>query len=177
MVAKKKITDDLLKLGSRNRSGKRLRSKTAAVIHWVLSPGARAKNVATFIRNRLDFGSYNFIICLDGKIIRKIPSGEVSFHAGTWGRSGPNGMFPNNANEHTVSIGMCHDDLSGEYTNAQKKSLIWLLGHLRTEGYRFLLTHFDITGKKCDTYYRTHTEELKALAEAAGYERPELKTA
>lgn len=167
-----RVVDDLLKSGSRNRPGTPLRSRTAVVLHWVLSPGARARNVATFIRNRTDWGSYNFIICLDGTIKRKIPSGEVSINAGTWGRSGPNGMFPNNANEHTASIGMCHNDLRGEYNDTQIESLKWLLKELRAEGYRFLLTHFDVTGKKCDTYYRTHPKELAVLARECGYERP-----
>ena len=167
-----KIVDELLPKGSRNRPGTQLRTRTAVVVHWVLAPGAPARNVASFIRGRLDFGSYNFIVCLDGTIKRKIPSGEVSFNAGTFGRSGPNGIFPNNANEHTCSIGMCHADCRGEYNSAQKESLKWLLKQLRAEGYRFLLTHHDVTGKKCDGYYRTHPEEFAALAAECGYERP-----
>ena len=166
------IIDNLLPAGSRNRPGTPLRSRTAVVLHWVASANVPASNVANFIRNRQDFGSYNFIIGLQGEIIRIIPVGEVTFNAGTSGRSGPNGIFPNNANEHTASIGMCHDQ-NGAYNPAQINSLKWLLHELRQQfGFRFLLTHHDVTGKNCDMYYRTRPEELTALAKDCGYKRP-----
>lgn len=166
--------EQLLPLGSRNRPGTPLRSRTAVVLHWVANAGATAQQVADFIRGRhltnTPIGSYNFLIGMDGTVINQIPVGEVTFNAGTSGRHARL-PFPNNANEHTASIGLCHDR-QGNYTDVQIARLKELLVELRAEGFWLLLTHFDVTGKLCDTYYRTNPQELEALAKECGYERP-----
>jgi N-acetylmuramoyl-L-alanine amidase len=110
-----------------------MRELRAIVLHWNGSLNATPTGLRNFIANRKDFGSYNYIVGLDGTILRIIPEDEVAWHVGTTLADPVSGLVytprarqligdavANNrtANWHTLGIGLCHPnwDLFNEAT-------------------------------------------------------------
>lgn len=158
----------LLPPKSLNRPGTKLKDSKIIVLHYVGNPMSTPEQNILFWKNRKDYGSAHAVIGLDGRIVQAIPFDEVAYHAGT---SGPtkykntNGelYLPDNANNYSIGIELCHTAWESGYTEETTNSLKSLLKDLSSE-FSYVATHFDITGKLCDYYFMTHHDELVELA-------------
>ena len=164
---------NLLPEASQNRPSIKLQSKKAVVLHYVGNPNTTPTANINFWRNRKEFGSAHVVIGIDGKTQLAIPFDEVAYHAGTSGQNTIGGVtFPNNVNNHSVGIELCHSTWTSGYTVETMEALGNLLFYLKEQGFEYLFTHNEITGKDCDYWFRTNKDALEKLAAKYGYKRP-----
>lgn len=83
------------------------------------------------------------------------------------------------ANDHTVSIEVCHADETGEFSAETMASLLRLTAWLCEEfdlAPADVIRHYDVTGKICPKYYVDHPEAWEdfrsALRAARTQENP-----
>jgi N-acetylmuramoyl-L-alanine amidase len=176
-----RIVDDLLTRGSTNRRGDAMRELRGIVLHWNGSLNATPKGVRDFIANRTDFGSYNYILGMDGLIMRMIPENEVSWHAGTTQPDPVSGLVytprarqiigdavANNrtANWHTIGIGMCHPTWVN-FTDATLEAAAQLCADIcrrnNMQANR-ISNHWEMVGwKNCPQPWRNQPKEFEAF--------------
>lgn len=147
-----RIVDDLLKKNKYSRPGKELKHINGIVVHYTANPGTGAKANRNYFNNLPDinekkgtktYASSNFIIDIDGKILRVVPETEVAYAS-------------NDRNEDTLSIECCYLSEDGSFTEQTYDSLVWLVSVL-CKVYKLdseqIIRHYDVTGKNCPKYY------------------------
>lgn len=135
------ITQDLIY--EADPSQRNLRRVNDIVIHYTANPGSTAKaNRDYFAQDTTQVNSH-FVVGLDGEIIQCVPLYMQS-------------VASNTRNDDTISIEVCHPDITGEFTLASYNSTVrltaWLcdtFGISRSN----VIRHGDITGKKCPKYF------------------------
>jgi N-acetylmuramoyl-L-alanine amidase CwlA len=136
------ITEKLLTVNKFSRPGTKRASTTKIALHYVGNPGTTAINNRNYFENCKTTGTYvssNYIVGLDGEVIRCIPDDEIAY-------------CTNQANAYSISVETCHPDATGKFNTATYNSLVELCAQLLTK-YNLtsedLIRHFDVTGKVC----------------------------
>ena len=85
---------------------------------------------------------------LEGEVLQCVPLAEIAYCS-------------SQANDHTVSIEVCHADEAGEFSAEMMASLLRLTAWLCEEfdlAPADVIRHYDVTGKVCPKYYVDHPE-------------------
>ncbi len=97
------------------------------------------------------YASSQYIIGLQGEVIRDIPENEVAYHAGNL-----------TVNRNSIGIECCHPDWNGKFNSATYNSLVELCVdlcrryHLTANN---IIRHYDVTRKECPKYYVKNQNE------------------
>ncbi|MFI3209167.1 MAG: peptidoglycan recognition family protein [Eubacteriales bacterium] len=142
----------LLTINEYSRPGTSTERIQNIVIHYTANPGTTAQQNRDYFEglkdSELTYASSNFIIGIDGEIIQCVPTTEIAYAS-------------NDANIYSVSIELCHEDETGEFTDATYESLVALTAYLCDKfdlESEDVIRHYDVTGKLCPLYY-VHNEE------------------
>ena len=145
------ITDILIPVNKYNRPGRKSTPKRICV-HYTGDCGAAASRLAQFWKNVAagmfpdkpeSWTSAQYIVGLDGEVIRCIPDNEIAYAAA-------------NQNADTIHIEVCYKQKSGRF---EEKSIAALEKLVRSLMAKFkipaakVLRHYDLTGKLCPAYY------------------------
>ncbi len=127
------------------------------VVHYTANPGTTAQQNRDYFEglaeSHITKASSNYIIGLDGEIIRCVPDDEVAYAS-------------NERNHDTISIECCHFDETGEFYMQTYNSLVHLVAYLMGRydiPLEEVIRHYDVTGKPCPKYYVDHPEEWAAF--------------
>lgn len=142
------IERDLLPVNKYSRPGIYLDDVDGIVVHYTGNPGTTAEQNRSYFENLASgadetYASSHFVIGIDGTIIQCVPLSEVAYAS-------------NDRNYDTISIECCHEDESGEFTQATYDSLVRLTSWLADtflidrDG---IIRHYDVTGKICPKYF------------------------
>ena len=154
-----------------SRPGTPLEKIDGIVIHYVGNPGTTAKANRNYFESLSSgetetYASSHFIVGLEGEVIQCVPLSEVAYCS-------------SQANDHTVSIEVCHADETGEFSAETMASLLRLTAWLCEEfdlAPADVIRHYDVTGKICPKYYVDHPEAWEdfrsALRAARTQENP-----
>ena len=137
-----KIEEKLLTVNQYSRPGIKRNSTTKIAVHYVANPGTSAIANRNYFGNCKTTGVYvssNYIVGLDGEVIRCVPDDEIAY-------------CTNQANAYSISIETCHPDQTGKFNPKTYSSLVELCA-LLLKKYKLepddLIRHFDVTGKVC----------------------------
>ena len=161
---------DILPLNPYSRPGTPLETIDGVVVHYVGNPGTSAAANRSFFANLAvtheTYASAHFIVGLEGEVLQCVPLTEVAYCS-------------SQANDHTVSIEVCHADETGEFSAETMASLLRLTAWLCEEfdlAPADVIRHYDVTGKICPKYYVDHPEAWEdfrsALRAARTQENP-----
>ena len=150
--------------------GTPLETIDGVVVHYVGNPGTSAAANRSFFANLAvtheTYASAHFVVGLEGEVIQCVPLSEVAYCS-------------SQANDHTVSIEVCHADETGEFSAETMASLLRLTAWLCEEfdlAPADVIRHYDVTGKICPKYYVDHPEAWEdfrsALRAARTQENP-----
>ena len=141
--------------GNPSRSGLKLDGVNNIVIHYVGNPGTTAEQNRNFYNQPDSNVSSHFVVGIDGHVIMCLPLDE-------------NSAASNHRNHDTISIEVCHEDSTGEFSVEAYDSLVklvdWLMERFDLEA-DDVIRHYDVTGKMCPLYYVEHEdawEQFKA---------------
>lgn len=146
------VEERLLSVNPYSRPGTKLQSVKQIVVHWVGNSGSSAianRNYFESLKDKHVYASSQYIVGLNGEIIRCIPENEVAYHAG-------NGTV----NRNSIGIENCHPGWDGKFSDATYNSLVELCADicgrydLRVDD---IVRHYDVTGKDCPRYYVQNT--------------------
>ncbi|MBR1628210.1 MAG: N-acetylmuramoyl-L-alanine amidase [Lachnospiraceae bacterium] len=151
------IDEQLLSPNEYSRPVLPLEEINGIVVHYTANPGTTAQQNRDYFeglsQSHLTKASSNYIIGLDGEIIRCVPDDEIAYAS-------------NERNHDTLSIECCHFDETGEFYMQTYQSLVKLVAYLMGE-YDIpldgVIRHYDVTGKICPKYYVDHPEEWAAF--------------
>ena len=145
------ITDSLIPVNKYNRPGKKSTPKRICV-HYTGDCGASAARLAQFWKNVAagkfpdkpnSWTSAQYIVGLDGEVIRCVPDGEIAYAA-------------SNQNADTIHIEVCYKQKSGAFEEKSVEALGGLVRSLMVK-YKIpaakVVRHYDLTGKYCPAYY------------------------
>ena len=146
-----KIKNSYIPINPYNRPGQA--SKPARIcVHYTGDVGAGADRLALFYSNVAagmfpdkpqNWTSTQYIVGLNGEVIRIIPDNEVSYAA-------------SGKNSGTIHIEVCYKQSSGEFEQASKDALRELVLSLMQK-YNIsadkVVRHYDLTGKLCPYFY------------------------
>ena len=142
------VDQQIIKVDGDSRRGVMLEGVRNIVIHYVGNPGTTAQQNRDYYASRSSDVSSHFVIGLKGEIIQCTPLHEKS-------------SASNHRNKDTISIEVCHPDVSGTFTDASYQSLVkltaWLLDVCDLDS-DDVIRHYDITGKQCPLYFVTHED-------------------
>ena len=142
------VDQQIIKVDGDSRRGIMLEGVRNIVIHYVGNPGTTAQQNRDYYASRSSDVSSHFVIGLKGEIIQCTPLHEKS-------------SASNHRNKDTISIEVCHPDVSGTFTDASYQSLVkltaWLLDVCDLDS-DDVIRHYDITGKQCPLYFVTHED-------------------
>ena len=165
------VERDLIPVNRYSRPGTELKKIEGVVIHYVGNPATTAQANRNYFASLAETGdtyaSSHFVVGLEGEIIECVPLTEVAYCS-------------NERNSDTVSIEVCHEDETGEFSPETMESLVeltaWLVYtfDLETED---VIRHYDVTGKICPKYYVEHEEAWTALLADVEASAAELKAA
>ncbi len=151
-VEKPNIDVQLLPINPYSRPGISVERIQNIVVHYTGNPGTSARNNRNYFESlkdsKITSASSNFIIGIDGEIIQCVPTNEVAYAS-------------NHANIYSVSIEMCHQDETGEFTDDTYESAVQLVAYLcdkfdlKSED---VIRHYDVTGKLCPLYFVEHED-------------------
>jgi len=145
------------------------------VIHYVGNPGSSAMGNRNYFEGlktgklqtdgTYRFASSQYIIDLDGKIIRCIPENEEAIHAS-------DGIL----NASSIGIENCHPDWTGKFTDATTASLIELCADI-CKRYKLnpltdIIRHYDVPKAKkkdCPRWFVSHPEDFLKLKQAIAF--------
>ena len=142
------VMADYIDIGSA-RTAKPLKSINNIVIHYVGNPDTTAKQNRSYFNNPGTTVCSHFIVGLDGEILQCVPLNEQS-------------VASNHRNGDTVSIEVCHPDITGKFNEETYNSLVKLVAWLCNNSElseNDLIRHHDITGKQCPKYFVDFPEE------------------
>ena len=146
-----KIIENLIPVNKYNRPGTKSTPKRICV-HYTGDCGASAARLAQFWKNVAagkfpdkpnSWTSAQYIVGLDGEVIRCVPDGEIAYAAA-------------NQNADTIHIEVCYKQKSGAF---EEKSIEALGGLVRSLMAKYkiaagkVVRHYDLTGKYCPAYY------------------------
>jgi N-acetylmuramoyl-L-alanine amidase len=139
------LIDKHLTINPFSRTGRKRTDTKAVILHYVGINNQRAETVWNFFEKICPrdkhFSSTQYIIDLNGDVIRTMPDNEVAFHCGSreytsWGRekfrqyaSDPTKNSPNNC---TIGIELCVDR-QGNFTNETLNAAVKLVAYLLQE--------------------------------------------
>lgn len=156
-VAQPEIDEQLIPVNEYSRPGKAIVEVQNIIIHYVGNPGTTAQQNRDYFNELSVTGensvSSNFVVGLDGEIILCVPLDEVAY-ASNW------------ANSTSISIEVCHEDETGEFSPETYASVVHLTAWLCEEyglDSEDVLRHYDITGKLCPLYYVQNIDEWETL--------------
>lgn len=149
------ITDKLIPENKYNRPG--TASKPARIcVHYTGKVGTGADGTALFYANvaagmfpnqPASWTSTQYIVGLNGEVIRIIPDNEIAYAA-------------SGQNNGTLHIEVCYKQSSGEFEQASKDALRELVLSLMQK-YSIsadkVVRHYDLTGKLCPYFYVDNT--------------------
>lgn len=146
------VAQELLPLNPYSRPGTPLETIDGVVVHYVGNPGTSAAANRSYFANLAltheTYASSHFLIGLEGEVIQCVPLTEIAYCS-------------SQANDHTVSIEVCHPDETGEFTAATMESLetltAWLCNTFSLAP-SDVIRHYDVTGKICPKYYVEHPD-------------------
>lgn len=125
------------------RTGLLLTEVKDIAVHYTGNPGSTAQNNRDYFNKPSTDVSSHFVIGIDGEIIQCIPLDEKS-------------AATNNRNKDTISIEVCHEDETGQFSDAAYASLVkltaWLCENSDLDEEN-VIRHYDVTGKECPLYY------------------------
>ena len=164
------VEQDILPLNPYSRPGTPLETIDGVVVHYVGNPGTSAAANRSFFANLAvtheTYASAHFVVGLEGEVLQCVPLSEVAYCS-------------SQANDHTVSIEVCHADEAGEFSAETMASLLRLTAWLCEEfdlAPADVIRHYDVTGKICPKYYVDHPEAWEdfrsALRAARTQENP-----
>lgn len=136
------ITEKLLTVNRYSRPGTKRKETTKIAVHYVANPKSTAiANRNYFENNRLTKNSVssNYIVGLEGEVIRCVPDDEIAH-------------CTNTANAYSISIECCHPDWTGKFNDKTYASLVELCAELLKKyglTANDLIRHYDVTGKIC----------------------------
>ena len=137
------ITDKLIPAGKYNRPGTKSTPKRICV-HYTGDCGASADRLALFFTtNSAAKTSSQYIVGINGEVIRCIPDNEIAYAAA-------------NQNANTIHIEVCYKDKAGKFEEKSIAALNELVLSLMDKykiGAENVLRHYDLTGKHCPAYY------------------------
>ena len=146
-----KITERIIPKNKYNRPG--TRSEPGRIcVHYTGQAGTDADKLALFYKNvaagmfpdKLNsWTSTQYIIGLNGKIIRIIPDNEIAYAA-------------SGKNNGTLHIEVCYSKAGGEFEEASIEALRELVQDLMKKygiPAEKVLRHYDLTGKYCPWFY------------------------
>lgn len=161
-VSKPEIKQKYLTPNKNSRPGTELSEIKGIVVHYTANPGTGAMANRNYFESKKDQTdkkdnkvSSHYIIDLDGTIIQCIPDNEIAYAS-------------NDRNIDTLSIECCHPDKSGKFTRQTYDSLVHLISYLSDRyeiNQRFIIRHYDVTGKNCPKYYVEHKDTWEKLKE------------
>ena len=138
-----KITDNLIPKGKYNRPGTKSTPKRICV-HYTGDCGASADRLALFFTaNTAAETSSQYIVGINGEVIRCVPDDEVAYAAA-------------GQNANTIHIEVCYKDKSGRFEEATIAALNELVLYLMNRygiSAENVVRHYDLTGKHCPAYY------------------------
>ncbi|MGN1338868.1 MAG: N-acetylmuramoyl-L-alanine amidase, partial [Oscillospiraceae bacterium] len=166
------LTDKLIKKNEYNRPG--IASKPVRIcVHYTGDVGTGADRLALFYANVAagmfpdkpdSWTSTQYIVGLNGEVIRIVPDNEVAYAAA-------------NRNNGTIHIEVCYTQKSGEFEQASKTTLRELMQYLMQKygiSADKVVRHYDLTGKYCPIYY---VDETRWAALHEYITAPEVKPA
>lgn len=146
-----KITERIIPKNKYNRPG--TRSEPGRIcVHYTGQAGTDADKLALFYKNVAagmfpdkpnSWTSTQYIIGLNGKIIRIIPDNEIAYAA-------------SGKNNGTLHIEVCYSKAGGEFEEASIETLRELVQYLMKKygiPAEKVLRHYDLTGKYCPWFY------------------------
>ncbi len=153
-----KITEMLLTPNPNSRPQTPLKKVNGVVIHYVGNAGSSAMTNRNYFESlrfsKATYASSNYIIGLDGEILRVVPETEIAYCS-------------NSRNSDTISIENCHPKADGKFSEATYKSLIELAADLckryKLDPSTQLIRHYDITQKACPLYYVNNPDAWEKL--------------
>ena len=179
-----KITDALLTPNKYSRPQIPLKNVKKVVLHYVGNPNTSAqanRNYFEELKNQIPDstgkyrlnkdGSYmmyqgkrvtlhwvssQYIVGLNGEILRCVPENEVAYCS-------------NQANTYSISIECCHPDATGKFTDATTASAAELCAYLLKKyglSVDDLIRHYDVTGKQCPLWFVPTKYQSEAVANA-----------
>ena len=157
------VTQELLTENPWSRPGTPLEEIRGVVIHYVGNPNTSAAANRNYFESLKDgaediYASAHFIVGLEGEVLQCVPLSEVAYCS-------------SQANDHTVSIEVCHADETGEFSAETMASLLRLTAWLCEEfdlAPADVIRHYDVTGKICPKYYVDHPEAWEDFRSALG---------
>ena len=152
------VTVDYIATNPYSRPGTPLREISAVVVHYVGNPGSSAKNNRSYFQNLAltheTYASAHFLVGLEGEILQCVPLTEIAYCSNT-------------ANDYSVSIEVCHEDETGEFSAQTMESLqalvAWLCETFSLDPEESVIRHYDVTGKICPKYYVENEEAWTAF--------------
>ena len=154
------VEQDLLPLNPYSRPGTPLETIDGVVVHYVGNPGTSAAANRSFFSNLAvtheTYASAHFVVGLEGEVLQCVPLTEIAYCS-------------SQANGHTISIEVCHNDETGEFSTETTAGLLRLTAWLCKEfdlGAADVIRHYDVTGKLCPKYYVEHPEAWEDLLSA-----------
>jgi len=185
-----KITDNLLTPESKNRPGKKIVDVRAIAIHWVANPGSTPTGNRNWFEGGSVFGSTQYIVGIDGSVMRCIPDDEIAYHLGSSQPDPESGkVYTNEArkvfgedvcakgmvNYYAIGIELCHPDWTGKPSDATMASLKELVLELKAKFPKaVLITHRRTVGwKECPQWFCRNPDEWNKFCQSVGmaYER------
>ena len=137
------IIDDIIPNGKYNRPGTKSTPKRICV-HYTGDCGASAERLALFFTaNSAAETSSQYIVGINGEVIRCVPDDEVAYAAA-------------GQNANTIHIEVCYKDKSGKFEEASITALNELVLYLMNRygiSAEKVVRHYDLTGKHCPAYY------------------------
>lgn len=145
------ITDSLIPKNKYNRPGTKSTPKRICV-HYTGDCGATAAQLAKYWQNVAagvfkdkpwSWTSAQYIVGLDGEVVRCIPDNEIAYAAA-------------NQNADTIHIEVCYKRQSGAF---EEKSIVAMGELVRSLMKKYaiqaekVVRHYDLTGKLCPAYY------------------------
>jgi N-acetylmuramoyl-L-alanine amidase len=189
------LKDDFLPINKWTRSGFQRPDTLAVVLHWPEAPGQTAKNVRDYFYSlssgksfdgKPRYASTQYIVDLNGDVIRTMPDDEIAYHCGCAGKVDPtSGQFytdqaralfldrylhdPYSPSYVSIGIEMCHLTWSGKWSDETLEATAELVKSLfmyryskLTDPYTQIITHKQIVGhKQCPKWFCEHPEDLK----------------
>ena len=175
------IIRDLLTVNEWSRPGKELAKLKSIILHWTGNPNSSAKENRDFFESRkngkLEYGSAQYIIGIEGEIILCIPENELAYHCGSsqidpaskkiytdWARSkfGSYATEKSSPNNVTIGIELCVIDEEGHYDKRTLGSAIDLVADIckrKNITIEDVGTHNMVVGwKDCPRLWTKHPE-------------------
>lgn len=147
------IDYDIIEIHDLARTGRKLEQLNNIVVHYVGNPNTTAKQNRDYFNNDGTEVSAHFVVGLEGEIIQCLPLNEIS-------------AASNHRNIDTISIEVCHPDISGKYSSLTYDGLVrlltWLCDSLNLSS-EDIIRHYDVSGKLCPIYYVENPEEWDNL--------------